>query len=158
MAAADDATAGSGVRVPPPVFYLTALAVGVALDYLWPLSLIGGASRYVVGTFLVAVSVAIMPSVLWRFRRAGTPFDVRKSASALVTDGPYRFSRNPAYLSLTLVYLGIGILLDSGWVLILVVPVLVVMDRWVVASEERHLEAKFGEQYSRYRSSVRRWL
>jgi protein-S-isoprenylcysteine O-methyltransferase Ste14 len=153
-----DATTGSGVRIPPPVFYLAALALGVALDYLWPLSFLVGTSRYVIGSILVIISGVIMPPVLWRFRRAGTPFDVRKPASALITDGPYRFSRNPAYLSLTLVYLGIGILINSGWVLILVIPVFLAIDLWVIRREERHLEAKFGEQYLRYKGTVRRWL
>ncbi len=158
MAVDADATSGPGVRIPPPVFYLTALAVGIALDYLWPLAFLAGSSRYVLGSFLVIISIVIMPPVLLRFRRANTTFDVRKAASTLITNGPYRFSRNPAYLSLTLVYLGIGILLDNGWVLILVVPVFVLMHRWVVPNEERQLAAKFGEQYLRYKAAVRRWL
>jgi protein-S-isoprenylcysteine O-methyltransferase Ste14 len=99
-----------------------------------------------------------MPPVLSRFRRAATTFDVRKAASALITDGPYRFSRNPTYLSLTLLCLGLAIVLDSGWVLILLILVFLLMNLWVVRREERHLEAKFGEQYLRYRASVRRWL
>ena len=99
-----------------------------------------------------------MPLVLRRFRRAGTTFDVRKSASALITEGPYRFSRNPSYVSLTLLYLGIGILLNNGWILILVAPVFLVMDLWVVRREERHLEATFGEEFLRYKATVRRWL
>ena len=153
-----DATSGPGVRIPPPVFYLTALAVGIVLDYLWPLSFLAGSSRYVLGSLLVIISIGIMPPVLLRFRRANTTFDVRKAASKLITDGPYRFSRNPAYLSLTLVYLGIGILLDNGWILILVVPVFGLMNRWVVPNEERHLAATFGDQYSQYKADVRRWL
>ncbi len=99
-----------------------------------------------------------MPPVLRRFRRAGTTFDVRKAASVLITDGPYRFSRNPSYVSLTLLYLGIGFLLNNGWILLLVVPVLLVMNLWVVRKEERHLETKFGEDYLRYKAAVRRWL
>ena len=153
-----DASAGSGIRVPPPVLYLAALAIGVALHYAWPLSVLGGSSRYLIGSVLVIVSISIMPPVLRRFRRAATPFDVRKPASALIADGPYRFSRHPAYVSLTLLSLGIGVLLDNGWILILVVPVVLAMDLWVVRREERHLEAKFGEQYRRYKASVRRWL
>ncbi|MEP6997543.1 MAG: isoprenylcysteine carboxylmethyltransferase family protein [Betaproteobacteria bacterium] len=99
-----------------------------------------------------------MPPVLSRFRRATTTLDVRKAASTLITDGTYQFSRNPTYLSLTLLYLGLGIVLDNGWVLILVIPVFLLMDRWVVRREERHLQAKFGEQYLRYKARVRRWL
>jgi protein-S-isoprenylcysteine O-methyltransferase Ste14 len=99
-----------------------------------------------------------MPPVLMRFRRAGTPFDVRKRASALITDGPYRFSRNPSYVALTLLYVGLGVILNNAWVLLLVIPVLLVMHFGVVLREERHLEAVFGEEYVWYKLAVRRWL
>jgi hypothetical protein len=88
----------------------------------------------------------------------GAPGAEAELYSRLITDGPYRFSRNPGYVSLTMLYLGLGILLDNGWVLILVVPVLVVMDRWVIRREDRHLEARFGDDFRRYRARVRRWL
>jgi protein-S-isoprenylcysteine O-methyltransferase Ste14 len=88
-----------------------------------------------------------------------TPFfDFRKAASVLITDGPYRFSRNPSYVALTLLYLGVGIILNNGWIWLLVVPVLLVMDLRVVRKEERHLETTFGEDYLRYKAAVRRWL
>jgi protein-S-isoprenylcysteine O-methyltransferase Ste14 len=110
-----DATAEPGVCVPPPVFYSVALAIGIALEYLlWPIPVLGATSKYVVAAALIIASILIMPSVLRHFRRAATPFDVRKAASSLITDGPYRFSRNPVYVSLTMLYLGIGILLDNG--------------------------------------------
>ncbi len=151
--------ASSGpIRIPPPVIYVAALAIGFVLNYLWPMSPFSGSSRYVIGSLLIAVNVLIMPPVLRRFRRAGTAFDVRKAASVLITDGPYRFSRNHSYVSLTLLYLGIGSLLNNGWILILVAPVFLVMDLWVVRKEERHLERKFGEDYLRYKAAVRRWL
>ena len=154
----DDGSLGTGLRVPPPILYLAALAIGLALDYSWPLPFLAGLTRYVAATAVVIVSVLIMPPVLGRFRRAATPFDVRKPASALISDGPYRFSRNPAYVSLTLLYLGIGLFLNNGWVLILAIPVLLAMDLWVVRREERHLEAKFGDEYRDYKAGVRRWL
>ena len=153
-----EASSGPGIRIPPPVIYVAALAIGFVLNYLWPLSPLSGSSRYVIGSVVPLVGGLIMPLVLRRFRRAGTTFDVRKPASALITEGPYRFSRNPSYVSLTLLYLGIGILLNNGWILILVAPVFLVMDLWVVRREERHLEAKFGEEYLRYKVAVRRWL
>ncbi len=120
-----EAAAGSRIRIPPPVFYLGALALGIALEYLlWPIPVLGRPSKYVIASILILTSVLIMPPVLMRYRRAGTSFDVWKSASFLITDGPYRFSRNPTYVSLTMLYLGIGILVNSGWVLILVIPVI----------------------------------
>ena len=149
---------GPGIRLPPPVIYLAALLTGIVLNSLWAMSPLPGSWRYIVGSLLIVVNVLIMPPVLRRFRRAGTSFDVRKAASVLITDGPYRFSRNPSYVSLTLLYLGVGIILNNGWILLLVVPVLLVMDLWVVRKEERHLETKFGEDYLRYKAAVRRWL
>ena len=151
-------SAGPGIPVPPPVLYLAALGLGVGLGYLWPLPVIAGSPRYAAGIALLALSAIIMPPVLRRFRRAATPFDVRKPASTLITDGPYRFSRHPSYVSLTMLYLALGLLLANGWVLILVVPVVLVMDLWVVRREERHLEAKFGDQFRRYKAGVRRWI
>ena len=112
----------------------------------------------ILGSLLIGVNGLLITPVLRRFRRAGTPFNPRKAASVLITDGPYRFSRNPSYVSLTLVYLGIGLLLNNGWILILVAPVFLVMDLWVVRKEERHLETRFGEDYLRYKAAVRRWL
>ncbi len=149
---------GPGIRLFPPVIYLAALLSGIVLNSLWAVSPLPGSWRYIVGSLLIVVNVLIMPPVLRRFRRAGTTFDVRKAASVLITDGPYRFSRNPSYVSLTLVYLGVGIILNNGWILLLVVPVLLVMDLCVVRKEERHLETKFGEDYLRYKAAVRRWL
>ncbi len=145
-------------RLPPPVFYLAALLTGIVLNSLWAMSPLPGSWRYILGSLLIGVSGLLITGVLRRFRRAGTTFDVRKAASVLITDGPYRFSRNPAYVSLTLLYLGVGIILNNGWILLLVVPILLVMELWVVRKEERHLETTFGEDYLRYKASVRRWL
>lgn len=144
--------------VPPPVIYVAALILGLAVDRLWPVSLLPAAWAYLTGALLIIASAAIVFPAFVRFRRAGTPFDVRKPASTLVTDGPYRFSRNPGYVSLTLVYLGVTLLLNNVTVLLMVVPALLVMDLWVVPREERHLEEQFGEQYLRYKQSVRRWI
>jgi protein-S-isoprenylcysteine O-methyltransferase Ste14 len=138
--------------------YLAALAAGIALNCGRPISLLPGWWGGPAGIVLIAVGLAIMPFVLRRFRRAGTTFHPHKSASALVTDGPYRFSRNPAYVALTLWYLGIGLVLNNAWVLLLAFVPLVVMDRLVIPGEERRLEAQFGDDYRRYKAQVRRWV
>ena len=89
---------------------------------------------------------------------AGTNIRPNLPAKAIVTSGPFRFSRNPLYCSLTLLYLGLSAFLNTWWSLILLVPLLLVMHVGVVRREERYLERKFGEEYRRYRSSVRRYL
>ncbi len=151
-------SSGPGITVPPPVIYLVALLVGIGLQRLWPTAPFPVPWSYIAGAVLPLLGLVIIAPVLMRFRRAGTPFDVRKRASALITDGPYRFSRNPSYVALTLLYVGLGVILNNAWVLLLVIPVLLVMHFGVVLREERHLEAAFGEEYVRYKSAVRRWL
>ncbi len=154
----NESRTGPGIRVPPPVIYLAALLVGLAMNQVHPLSVLPEAYRYVAGLGVMLGSFLIISFVVTRFRRAGTPFNVREPASTLVTDGPYRFSRNPGYVSLSLVYVGVGLLLNNLWVLVLLAPVLVAMHYGVVLREERHLEKVFGEQYRQYKSRVRPWL
>ncbi|MEN6425579.1 MAG: isoprenylcysteine carboxylmethyltransferase family protein [Phycisphaerales bacterium] len=150
--------AGPGLPVHPPLLYLAALLVGIGLNYLWPIAPMPERCGIAAGVVLILLGTVIMPPTLLRFYRAGTPFDPHKPASALITDGPYRYSRNPAYVALTLWYLGIALLLNNGWALLLVLGPLLVVDRCVIQREEQHLEAKFGEAYRRYKSTARRWL
>jgi protein-S-isoprenylcysteine O-methyltransferase Ste14 len=149
---------GPGLPIHPPVVYLLALLIGIGLNLLWPISLLPRWWGVGIGALAIALGAAIMPSVVSRFRRAGTAFDPHKPASALVTDGPYRFSRNPAYVALTLWYLGLGFVFNNAWILLLAIPPVLIMDRWAIPREERHLEEKFGQEYVRYRTRVRRWF
>ena len=147
-----------GVITIPPLIYLFFLAVGSVFDFLYPVGLLSSPVQYTVGFALIAASAVLLPFVLGRFRASGTNLDVRKPTTAIISDGPYHFSRNPAYLSLSLLYPGIGVAADSVWILGLLLPTLVVMHCGVIAREERYLEAKFGEEYLRYKRSVRRWI
>lgn len=154
----DGATDNAGVMIPPPLVYGAGLLIGLGLDYLWPLALLPDRGGYPVAFFLLAASGALIVWVLVAFRKARTSIDLRKPTTALVTTGPFRLSRNPAYVSLSLLYVSIGIGTGGVWTLGMIVPVLVVMRLAVIAREERYLEAKFGEDYRRYKASVRRWL
>ena len=142
----------------PPLVYVPFLAMGIVLDFLFPLPLLPNRVQYLVGFAVMAVSGLIIPFVLLEFRKARTDFNPRKPTTAIITTGPFRFSRNPSYLVLTLLCVGIGIAADSIWILGLLIPAIVVMHYGVIAREERYLENKFGEEYLRYKRSVRRWL
>lgn len=148
----------TGISIPPPVYFMAALLTGTGLNYLSPLSLLSNEWGYIIASIFFAVSGTTMLSVIFLFHRANTTIDVRKAASALITDGPYRFSRNPAYVSLTLLCLGIGSWFSNGWILLMVVPAILITDIRVVRKEERFLGEKFGEEYFRYKSTVRRWI
>jgi len=91
-------------------------------------------------------------------RRAGTNVRPDQPATAIVVDGPFRFTRNPLYLGLTGLYAGVALLVDALWPLLLLVPLLVIVKWGVIHREERYLEAKFGETYRLYKARVRRWL
>ena len=89
---------------------------------------------------------------------AQTAVNPAMSTTAIVSDGVFSFSRNPIYLSLTMLYVGIGLLFNALWALLLLLPLIVVVQNGVIKREEKYLEQKFGDEYLRYKASVRRWV
>jgi len=142
----------------PPRVMLAFLLVGLALDAVRPLGWIPPALRYGAGIPLLLAGVLLMARAMGGLRRAGTPVETCHAARALVTEGLYRFSRNPIYLAGFLLYLGIGNLAGSGWTLALFPLFFLVIRLGVVAREERYLEARFGAPYRRYLAATHRWL
>ncbi|MBM3517557.1 MAG: isoprenylcysteine carboxylmethyltransferase family protein [Alphaproteobacteria bacterium] len=117
-----------------------------------------GTTRFVLAGVLLALGCGGMTAAISRLRRHRTPVETWRPSAALVTDGVYHLSRNPIYVSLSLIYAGIGVALDSLWALAVLAPLLVVIRYGVIAPEERYLAARFGDAYRAYRRSVRRWL
>jgi len=148
----------AGVLAPPPVIYGVALAAGFVLEALLPSPDVSDAVAVPVGVVLLVAGGLLARAFIRAFRRARTPVNVSSPTTALVTTGPYRISRNPGYLGLALAYAGIAVLAHAAWVLAMLVPALIVVDRTVIAREERYLERRFGEEYSTYRRRTRRWL
>jgi protein-S-isoprenylcysteine O-methyltransferase Ste14 len=91
-------------------------------------------------------------------RRAGTNVSPRLPALAMVDSGPFRFTRNPLYVSLVGLYLGVTLLVDALWPLLFLIPAVLVTHYGIVLREERYLEARFADRYRAYRERVRRWL
>ena len=90
--------------------------------------------------------------------RAGESPNVYKPTGAIVPTGPYAFTRNPMYLSMTVLYSGIAFIFNATWPIIFLPAVLFVIHYGVINREERYLERKFGEEYISYRAKVRRWI
>ena len=147
-----------GVIARPTRLFLAALGMGLVLDYFKPVPWLPNTVQYPVGLMLIAGGVALLALAFRRFRNAGTNVPTYLPAKAVVTDGPYRLSRNPIYLGLVLIFLGLAVAIDSVWLLALLVPLLVIMHYGVIRREERYLEAKFGEPYLAYKNKVRRWF
>ena len=147
-----------GVIAPPPLIFLAGILLGVALDWYRPGSFWPGAGRFAVAAPLILGGLLVAYLAYRRFRAAGTNVVPYKPTTAIVTDGLFALSRNPIYLAMVAVMAGIGLALDNFWVLVMLAPVLPVMHFGVIIREERYLAGKFGEEYRRYRNSVRRWL
>jgi len=146
------------VVAPPPLIYLAGLAVGFGLEALLPGGSLPGVVRFVVGGFALLGGIALQTAFIAAFTRKGTAVEPWKPTTAIVTSGPYRITRNPAYLGMALIFVGIALLADAPWVLAALPVALAVIDRGVIAREERYLEDKFGREYLDYKTTVRRWI
>jgi protein-S-isoprenylcysteine O-methyltransferase Ste14 len=147
-----------GVVAPPPLIYAGALALGLVANKLYPMAFLPRAVSRVLGLPLIFGGLAIGLLGFREMRRAETNVDPYKPATAIVTEGPYRFTRNPLYVGMTLVYTGITALSNALLAAMLLPLVLAVMRRGVIEREERYLERKFGDEYLAYKARVRRWL
>jgi protein-S-isoprenylcysteine O-methyltransferase Ste14 len=106
----------------------------------------------------VLTSFALVALALIEIRRARTSFDVRKPTTAVAMTGVFGFTRNPVYLSMTLLVLGLGLMLNSPWSLLLTIPTGSAFCLTAIRPEERYLEAKFGDAYRTYLGEVPRWF
>ena len=146
------------VVAPAPVIYGAAFALGLGAEFTLPTLPLPRTGALWLGVVIIALSIPLVISAVKALARARTAFDARKPTRTVVSDGAFHYSRNPTYLSLTLLHVGLALVLGLPWVLLMVVPAVALTQWGVVLREERYLEAKFGEEYRRYKTSVRRWL
>ena len=144
--------------IPPPPIYGCALLIGLGLDWLWPSPVLPVPVQYWVGGIVIALSFVLAAVVLREFFLAKTSFSSFSPSSALIRSGPFRYSRNPAYLSLSTLYFGLGIVVDSVWILGLGVVAVLITHYAVILREEAYLDRKFGDEYRAYLAEVRRWI
>jgi protein-S-isoprenylcysteine O-methyltransferase Ste14 len=148
-----------GVIFPPPLIFLGGLLLGFGLN--WGLSLPRLPEppwSYALGAPLVVLALLLGLSAVRVLRGARTHINPYQPSTAVVTSGPYRWTRNPIYVSMILIYLGLALLLGVVGPLLLLLPVLAVMRFGVIEREERYLGQKFGDAYRSYTARVRRWV
>ena len=148
----------AGVIFPPPLIMLLALIAAIALQRFWPLSV---ASRAVAVTLGVAFCLFGIGIAAWgriTLVRGGTDVSPYRPTTSIITGGPYRFTRNPLYVGIQSLFIGLSLLVGTWWGLVLLVPAFLILHFGVVLREEAYLEHKFGQPYLAYKSSVRRWL
>jgi protein-S-isoprenylcysteine O-methyltransferase Ste14 len=147
----------AGVITPPPIIFAVSILIGLLLDKVVSL----GAWKFngtIPGVLLIGAGILLAATCIRYFRKAGTTANPYSATEAISSSGPYRFSRNPMYVSLGFIQFGISLLLNNLWVLVMILPALVVMHYGVILREERYLEAKFSDQYRQYKNNVRRWF
>ena len=146
---------------PPPLVFVIGLALGYGLHRLWPVPVFPEdwleIRRYLTWFFVGSGILFFLWAVVTMFA-AGTSPEPHSPAEALVTHGPYQFSRNPIYAAFSLIYIGVAMGRNWLWVLLLLPPVLWLLGRWIIRGEERYLTDLFGEPYREYCQRVRRWL
>ena len=146
--------------IPPPAYFVVFLLVGWALGQVRPFSLGLSFLPARLGVAIVLFTLSVFTGVwaLLIFRREHTTPVPFGTPSALLTSGPFRFSRYPLSIALALALLAFATLLDSVWVLVLVPVLILTLDRFIVPAEESRLRHLFGDQYIAYAARVRRWL
>lgn len=148
------------VRFPPPLVYLGALVFGVFAGRAMNLPGFGIESnvRTIIGLVVILIGAIVSFSGARLFVRHGTAIIPHKPASRLVTTGIYRWTRNPMYLGIAVLYCGLAILFESFLALLLLPIVLMIFQAQVIAREEAYLDRTFGEEYRAYKARVRRWI
>ena len=145
----------------PPVIYAAAALLSTLLAFLVPLSIgwqAGGIAMKLLGIAVIVFGIAIALGAKRLFNRAGTPVAPIRPSTALVTDGIYRWTRNPMYLGLSLILLGIGVATGSLWFFIGLALAIWAVTKLAIEREEAYLAQKFGDTYLDYKSRVRRWI
>jgi len=152
---------GPGVRFPPPLIFVGGLLLGWYLDTERPYALDGAGAttaQLIGGWLLAAAGAGMMAWGIATLRRARTTIMPNRPASQMVAAGPYRFTRNPIYVGMLLIYLGVAGLLNNAWQVILLPVVLAIVTIGVIGREERYLRDAFGAAYDDYCRRARRWL
>ena len=151
-------TEASGVRVPPPLFYIAGFLLGVAIELAVPID------RPPLAITVLGIAIglggwlALDGTAMFAFIRARTSMVPMRPSSALVTTGPYRFSRNPMYLGMVFLYIAFAFALGLVWPLAVLPFVIAAVDQLVIAIEEAYLVRRFGQPYCDYMATTRRWL
>lgn len=147
-------------RVPPPLVVVLIGAAMAVVAWFTPAIEIGSTVRFVVGGITIAMgALAVVQGArtFWRNKTTINPVDI-ESASALVTSGVFRYSRNPMYVGFTVILVGWAVCLAAPWALLGPVAFVFFTNRFQIVPEERVMRAKFGQAYDDYRAQVRRWL
>lgn len=150
-----------GINYPPPLWFVVPGLGAWFLERAAPAPLVSGSAApivFTVGCLLVVLASIVLLWSLATFARLQTGIFPNQSASRIVAVGPYRFSRNPMYTALATATAGIGLALNSIWIVLAAAVGIVAVYAFVVRREEAYLTSEFGPEYREYVAKVRRWI
>jgi protein-S-isoprenylcysteine O-methyltransferase Ste14 len=145
-------------KIVPPVWLLATLLASAALHHWLPLRRLVPAPWSYAGVVFIVLGLLLAGPAIAAFRRAQTPIVPFERSTALVTSGPFRFTRNPMYSGMVLLLLGVATLLGSLGAYLPIPLFVAIIQKNFIEGEERFLTGIFGEQYLAYRRRVRRWF
>ncbi|HEU5052322.1 MAG TPA: isoprenylcysteine carboxylmethyltransferase family protein [Hanamia sp.] len=153
-------TDNPGVRVPPPLLYAAIFFAAVYIQKRIPLnaSFFETGPAKIAGSILLFIALILTVISLRKFFLSKNTIVTIKPATSLQTTGIYKFTRNPMYLSLLFLYLGLTCFLGNWWNLLLLPILVLVIQQYVIIREEKYLLRRFGTEYLDYKNKVRRWL
>jgi len=153
-------TDSAGVKVMAPSIFLCCLLSGICLEFMfmWPPMPNYWLILLIIGIIITSAGASFMMWGHGRFQSLGVNVPSNMPASQLVTDGAHKYSRNPMYVGFISILLGLGIAAGSVWMIASALPMALYLSLYVIPREEAYLVRAFGDKYSTYRKSVRRWI
>lgn len=142
----------------PPTIFMIALVVAIVVGLLFPWAYLSWTLQVTIGPFIVLIGVYTIYRSIKEIEAGDTTYDPYAASDALVTSGIYQYSRNPGYLGLAIIQLGMAVLIDNVWIVLAGVIAIWITNRFVIKLEEQKLKDTFGETYRAYTESVRRWI
>ncbi|MGB6174869.1 MAG: isoprenylcysteine carboxylmethyltransferase family protein [Methylocella sp.] len=148
----------ANVIASPTVIFAGVLVLGFILDWLWPASFLPEGWGFPLGFIVIFAAANIKLFAAREMVRVKTNLDIRKPTNEIATSGLYSVSRNPLYIGMILLNIGIGCIVNSLGIFLLSAGLAATLQKGVIEPEEAYLEQKFGDKYLRYKAKVRRWL
>ena len=148
----------AGVIIFPPLLYLIAIILGLMIGYIFPYHLLANNISILIGTLLFITGFTIISMAARKMNNNKTTINPSGTTTIIVKDGIYKFTRNPMYLSFTLIFIAILIMANAWWGMLMLIPLFLLVQKGIIEREERYLAKKFGGEYLNYKSKVRRWF
>jgi protein-S-isoprenylcysteine O-methyltransferase Ste14 len=145
-------------KILPPVWFLLSVITMIGLDRFFPVRELFNPSIKYIGILPIILGISIVLYCAYIFRQKGTTIKPFEESTSLLTDGLFRYSRNPIYSSMVVALLGIWLVLGSLTPLMVIPIFLWLIQEKFIKQEELMLEDKFGQEYKSYQNKVRRWI